>query len=90
MKRNGFGELQCQSFTDLVEAMSDHDAADLYAEIFDGTNGEDGEDWTGWHAEIRENSSGETKFYVLAYRKSREDLEQDLRQVGITNIDFLA
>ena len=87
MKRNGFGELQCQSFADLVEAMSDHDAADLYAEIFDGTNGED---WTGWHAEVWETSSGETKFYVLAYRKSREDLEKDLRQVGITRIDFLA
>lgn len=86
MKRNGFGEQQAESFADLVEAMGDHD--NCHAEIFEGTE-EDGEDWHGWHAEVRDNESGETLFYVLAYRKSREDLTQDLRQVGITDIHFI-
>lgn len=43
----------------------------------------------GYSAEVRDNESGETLFYVLAYRKSREDLTQDLRQVGITDIQYI-
>lgn len=84
MKRNTFGDPRPKGHEEMVEALDERNAnpgecnAELSHDDVDG-------DYKGWSAEVRNNESGDEIFSTLGY-ENREDLVNDLKAAGITDV----